>query len=339
MKPAVLGQTAPGLRSSERRVAVIGATGFGGAVAALLVHRHPSLELAAVTARGDAGKCHDELYPRYRVPLELEQFEPDAIAERADAALVAYPHGVAAPAVKALRERGLKVVDLSADFRLERERYERWYQPHAAPELLDGAVYGLTEAHREEIRDADLVAAPGCYPTAALLALWPLRERIADVVVDAKSGVSGAGRDATPTTHYVSVADNINPYKIEGHRHSAELEQELNGASYTFVPHLIPVDQGLLASCYVTTAEPLSADDLRELYEDAYGDEPFVELIDEPPSTADVRETNLCRVHATVVRERVLAFAAIDNLWKGAAGQAVQDLNLMLGLPETEGLK
>jgi N-acetyl-gamma-glutamyl-phosphate reductase len=137
----------------------------------------------------------------------------------------------------------------------------------------------------------------------------------------------------------VSVADNVNPYKIEGHRHSAELEQELpNGATYTFVPHLIPVDQGLLASCYVTTAEPLSEAELRELYESAYGDEPFVDLVDEPPSTADVRETNRCRVHVALAGERVLAFAAIDNLWKGAAGQAVQDLNLMLGLPETEGL-
>ena len=140
---------------------------------------------------------------------------------------MAYPHGAAAPAVKALRERGLKVVDLSADFRLDRERYERWYQQHEAPELLDEAVYGLTEAHREEIRGADLVAAPGCYSTAALLALWPLREHIDDVVVDAKSGVSGAGREATQTTHFVSVTENVQAYKVEGHRHAAELEQEL----------------------------------------------------------------------------------------------------------------
>jgi N-acetyl-gamma-glutamyl-phosphate reductase len=323
----------------EQRVAVIGASGFGGAVAAMLVQRHPSLELTAATARADAGRRHDELYPRYRVPLTLEEFDGDAVAERADAALVAYPHGAAAPVVKALRERGLKVVDLSADFRLERERYERWYQPHEAPELLDEAVYGLTEAHRDEIREAELVAAPGCYPTAALLALWPLRDRIRDVVVDAKSGVSGAGREASPTTHYVAVADNINPYKIDGHRHGAELEQELNGASYTFVPHLIPVDQGLLASCYVTTEEPLSESELREVYEGAYGAEPFIDVAEEPPSTADVRETNRCRVHVALVGDRVLAFAAIDNLWKGAAGQAVQDLNLMLGLPETEGLQ
>ncbi|HEV7846500.1 MAG TPA: N-acetyl-gamma-glutamyl-phosphate reductase, partial [Thermoleophilaceae bacterium] len=276
-------------------------------------------------------------YPRYRVPLALEEFDPDRIAERAQAAIVGYPHGAAAPAVKALRERGLKVVDLSADFRLDRDRYERWYQPHEAPELLDEAVYGLTEAHREEIRGADLVAAPGCYPTAALLALWPLREHIDDVVVDAKSGVSGAGREATQATHFVSVTENVQAYKVDGHRHAAELEQELNGARFTFVPHLVPVEQGLLASCYVSTA--LDEDAVRGLFQEAYEDEPFVELATEPPGTDDVRETNRCRIHVSVVGGRVIVLSAIDNLWKGAAGQAVQDLNLMLGLPETEGLE
>jgi N-acetyl-gamma-glutamyl-phosphate reductase len=318
-------------------VAVIGAAGYGGAVAAAILWRHPSLELTTVTARSDAGRRHDDLYPRYRVPLVLEDFDADAIAGRAQSAIVAYPHGAAAQAVKALRERGLKVVDLSADFRLDRERYERWYQAHAAPELLGDAVYGLTEAHRDEIANAELVAAPGCYPTAALLALWPLRDHIRDVVVDAKSGVSGAGREATQTTHFVSVTENIQAYKVEGHRHAAELEQELNGASFTFVPHLVPIEQGLLASCYVTTVLDEAA--VRGLFQDAYADEPFIDLVDEPPGTDEVRETNRCRIHVSVVGERVIALAAIDNLWKGAAGQAVQDLNLMLGLPETEGLE
>ena len=324
------------------RVAVIGAAGFGGALAASIVERHPSLELTAVTARADAGRRLDEVYPRHRVKRTLEEFDPDAIAERADSAVVGYPHGAAALAVKALRERGLKVVDLSADFRLDRERYERYYQPHDAPELLDGAVYGLTELHRDEIRDADLVAGPGCYPTAAILALHPLREVMADAIVDAKSGVSGAGRGATETTHFVSVAENVSAYKVEGHRHRAELEQELpDGARVTFTPHLLPIDQGLLASCYVTPKSELGVGDVRELFADAYDGEPFVELADSPPGVRDVRETNLCRIHATVepATGRVLVFAAIDNLWKGAAGQAVQDLNLMLGLPETEGLE
>ena len=323
------------------RVAVVGATGYAGALCAALTDRHPSLALVAVTARSEAGRRHDELYPRYGVELRLEEFEPERIAERAEAAFVAYPHGAAAAAVRELRRRGLKVVDLSADFRLDQDSYERWYREHDAPELIAEAVYGLTELHREEIRGAGLVAAPGCYPTAALLALAPLRAVAGDAVVDAKSGVSGAGREATQTTHFVSVAENVNPYKVEGHRHQAELERELDGMRITFIPHLLPIDQGLLASCYVTTERRLSAEELGELFRSAYQDEPFVELAPLPPGTRDVRETNRCRIHATLDPrgERVLVFAAIDNLWKGAAGQAVQDLNLMLGLPETEGLR
>jgi N-acetyl-gamma-glutamyl-phosphate reductase len=323
------------------RVAVCGASGFAGALCAALVTRHPGLELTLVTARSDAGKRLDQLYPRHRVPLVLEEFDADRVADHADAALIAYPHGAAAPAVKALRERGLKVVDLSADFRLDQGRYESYYQPHQAPELLEEAVYGLTELHREAIRGADLVAAPGCYPTAAVLALAPLRGRIRDAVVDAKSGVSGAGRDANSTTHFVSADENVNAYKVEGHRHRAELEQELgDGAPITFIPHLVPLDQGLLASCYVTTDEPLSADELRGLFEQAYGGEPFIELAESPPGVRDVRDTNICRIHATVepATGRTMVFAAIDNLWKGASGQALQDLNLMLGLDETAGL-
>ncbi|HEY1277171.1 MAG TPA: N-acetyl-gamma-glutamyl-phosphate reductase [Thermoleophilaceae bacterium] len=323
----------------RHQVAVVGATGFAGALCAALTARHPSLELTAVTARAEAGRRHSELYPRHGVDLVMEELDADALAERAGAAFVAYPHGAAAEAVRELRRRGLKVVDLSADFRLDQESYESWYREHGAPELIAEAVYGLTELHRDEIRSADLVAAPGCYPTAALLALAPLRGVADDAVVDAKSGVSGAGREASATTHFVSVTENVNPYKVDGHRHQAELEAELPGVRITFIPHLLPIDQGLLASCYVTPREPLTAAEVRALYEDAYGDEPFIELTDVPPGTSDVRETNRCRIHATVVGDRVVVFAAIDNLWKGAAGQAMQDLNLMLGLPETEGLR
>jgi N-acetyl-gamma-glutamyl-phosphate reductase len=323
----------------DHRAAVIGAAGFGGAVAAAILLRHPSIELTAVTARSDAGRRHDEIYPAYRVPLELETFDPDAVAERAGCALVAYPHKAAAPAVKSLRERGLKVVDLSADFRLDQAAYEHWYQPHEAPELLPESVYGLPEAHRDEIREAELVAGPGCNSTAAILALLPLKGRLEEAVVDIKTGVSGAGREATEETHFVSATDNVNPYKTEGHRHLAELEQELPGVHFSFVPHLLPIDQGLMASCYAKLAEPLDRDAVRELYASAYADEPFVEVLDAPPHTRDVRFTNRATVYVTVAGDRVLSFCAIDNLWKGAAGQAVQDLNLMLGLPETEGLE
>ncbi len=310
-------------------------------MAASIVDRHPSLELTALTARTDAGKRLRDVYPRHRVDLVMEEFDADRIADAADAVILGYPHKAAAPVVRELRARGLKVVDLSADFRLSRELYEREYQPHEAPELLGEAVYGLPElGHREAIAAADLVGSPGCYPTASLLGLWPLREVAADAIVDAKSGVSGAGRDPNASTHFVSVDENVVPYKVEGHRHRAELDQELPGLAVTFTPHLLPIDQGLLASCYVTPKAPLSGSELRELFQDAYGDEPFVELADAPPGVRDVRETNLCRIHATVepATGRVLVFAAIDNLWKGAAGQAVQCLNLMVGLPETAGL-
>jgi N-acetyl-gamma-glutamyl-phosphate reductase len=323
-----------------KRVAVVGAAGFGGAVAAAILDRHPTLRLTALTARSDAGKRLRDVYPRHRVDLTMDEFDADRIAEQADSAIVGYPHKAAAAAVEALRERGLKVVDLSADFRLSRELYEREYQPHEAPELLEQAVYGLTELHRDAIAGADLVGAPGCYPTASLLALWPLRDVAADAIVDAKSGVSGAGRDPSATTHFVSADENVTPYKVEGHRHRAELDQELPGFPITFTPHLLPLDQGLMASCYVTPKSPLTAEEVRDLFRAAYDGEPFVELAAAPPGVRDVRETNLCRIHATVepATGRVLVFAAIDNLWKGAAGQAVQDLNLMLGLPETEGL-
>ncbi|MEJ7789818.1 MAG: N-acetyl-gamma-glutamyl-phosphate reductase [Thermoleophilaceae bacterium] len=322
------------------QVAVLGAGGFGGALCASIVQRHPALELVAVTARSDAGKRHCDLYPRYGVDLVLEEPDPGGLAERAGAALVAYPHQAAAPAVAALREHGLKVVDLSADFRLDQARYEHWYQPHEAPELLGEAVYGLPEiGHREEIREANLVAGPGCNSTAALLALWPLREHLRDVVVDIKTGVSGAGREATHETHFVSATDNVSAYKTEGHRHSAELEQELGEqVGVTFVPHLLPIDQGLLATCYSITESDLSVESARALFEEAYVSEPFVSVVDAPPRTADVRHTNRARVFVTVTGQRVLSICAIDNLWKGAAGQAVQDLNLMLGLDETEGL-
>jgi N-acetyl-gamma-glutamyl-phosphate reductase len=323
----------------EHRVAVVGAGGFGGALCAHIVHNHPALELTALTARSDAGRRHDEVHARYRVPLPMEQFDADAIAERADAALVAYPHKAAALAVRDLRERGLKVVDLSADFRLDRARYEHWYQPHEAPELLDEAVYGLPEVHRDQIRAAELVAGPGCNSTAALLALLPLRGRIDEAAVDIKAGVSGAGREATEETHFVSVVDNVNAYKVEGHRHTAELEQELPGVHFSFVAHLLPIDQGILASCYARPSQPITAAEAQELFHDAYRNEPFVDVVADPPRTRDVRDTNRATVQVTVVNERVLAFCAIDNLWKGAAGQAVQDLNLMLGLPETEGLR
>jgi N-acetyl-gamma-glutamyl-phosphate reductase len=330
-------------------VSVFGAAGFTGALTARLLYRHPSLELRAVTARSDVGRRLDDLYPHHRVPLELEELDLDRHAE-VDAAVVAYPHGAAAPVVAELRERGVRVVDLSADFRLHDPAvYGRWYREHQAPELLGEAVYGLPELYREEIRGASLVANPGCYPTASLLALAPLARAgvVEDVVIDAKSGVSGAGRAATEKTHFVTVDENLNAYGVPRHRHIPEIEQELSvldpahpDVRITFIPHLVPLDQGELVSCYVTPAEPGASGSLEALYAEAYTEEPFVEMTTAPPGVRDVRETNICRisVHRDERTGRVIVFGAIDNLWKGAASQAVQNLNLMLGLPEDEGI-
>jgi N-acetyl-gamma-glutamyl-phosphate reductase len=329
--------------SEKTRVLVAGASGLTGALAARLVWNHPSLELAAVSARSDVGTRLDELHPRHRVPLTLEELDLDRL-EELDAAIVCYPHGASAPLVAELRGLGVQVVDLSADFRLrDLPTYELWYGTHGEPDLLQGAVYGLTELYRSAVREAELVANPGCYPTATVLALAPLAEAglVSEVVVSAASGVSGAGRGAAD---FVEAAENFSPYGVDAHRHYPEIAQELRelGANgpLTFVPHLLPIDQGLLASCFVTPSREVTADELRELYRERYDGEPFIELVDRPPGVRDVRETNHCRIHVAVDSggERILAFAAIDNLWKGAAGQAVQNLNLMLGLDEAEGL-
>jgi N-acetyl-gamma-glutamyl-phosphate reductase len=328
------------------RVSVFGGAGFAGALAARILHAHPRFELACVTTRSDVGRRLDELYPQHRVPLTLEELDLDRQAD-VEAAVVAYPHGAAASLVAELRHRGVRVVDLSADFRLrDTATYEEWYRAHEAPELLNEAVYGLPERYRDEIREAALVANPGCYPTATLLALAPLAEQglIEDVVIDAKSGVSGAGRAATGKTHFVTVDENVSPYGVTRHRHTPEIEQELAALGcevpITFIPHLLPLDQGELVSCYVTSKGALEGVDLPELYESFYAGEPFVELASSPPGVRDVRETNFCRifVHRDSRTGRALVFSAIDNLWKGAASQAVQNLNLMFGFPEGEGI-
>jgi N-acetyl-gamma-glutamyl-phosphate reductase len=327
------------------KAAVFGAAGYTGALSAKLLQRHPTFELRAVTARSDVGRALDDLYPHHRVGLVLEELDLDRHAD-VDAAIVAYPHGAALELVAQLRRRGVRVVDLSADFRLRDPAvYEEWYRPHPEVELLESAVYGLPERYRDQIRGADLVANPGCYPTATILALAPLARAglIADVVIDAKSGVSGSGRAATDKTHFVTVDENITAYGVPGHRHTPEIEQELAvlGAKLrvTFTPHLLPLDQGELVSCYVTVgdAEP---GDLQDLYRDAYEAEPFIELTRTPPGVRDVRETNICRIsaHRDARTGRVVVFAVIDNLWKGAASQAVQNLNVMFGLPEGEGI-
>lgn len=328
---------------AEKRILVAGASGYAGALAAELVDRHPALTLAAATSRSDAGKRLASLYPQYRCDAVLEELSLGDHGEL-DAAIVAYPHGASAPIVAALRADGVPVVDLSADFRLrDHSVYEQWYVPHVAPELLAGAVYGLPERNREQIKGAVLVANPGCYPTASVLALAPLAPFIADVVIDAKSGVSGAGREPSAVTHFVSVDENVKPYGVGHHRHMPEIDQELalagaDDLAVTFTPHLVPLDQGELVSCYVTLNEAVDVD---SLYAAAYANEQFVEVVDYVPGVREVRGTNLCRINVRIDERtgKAFVFAVIDNLWKGAASQALQNLNLMLGLPEQQGIE
>jgi N-acetyl-gamma-glutamyl-phosphate reductase len=327
-------------------VSVFGAGGYTGALAARLLYRHPSFELNAITGRSDVGRRLDDLYPYHRVPLTLEELDLDRHAH-VDAAVVAYPHGASAELVAELHGRGVRVVDLSADFRLrDAAVYGEWYREHPVPELLPAAVYGLPELYREQIRDAAIVANPGCYPTAAILALAPLARAgvVRDVVIDAKSGVSGAGRAATDATHFVTVDENVNAYGVPRHRHTPEIEQELAAlgadVKITFTPHLLPLDQGELVSCYVALCSEGGPRVDRAIYLAAYADEPFVEIAEAPVGVRAVRETNICRisVHNDERTGRVIVFGAIDNLWKGAASQAVQNLNLMFGLDEGEGI-
>jgi N-acetyl-gamma-glutamyl-phosphate reductase len=351
-RASLTGAPAQPVADGAPRVIVAGATGFAGALATHLLWRNPGFQLVAVTGRSEVGRPLDDLYPRYRVPLQIEALDLDAIGA-IDAAVVAYPHAAAAPTVGALRERGVRVVDLSADFRLSSlATYERWYGEHPRPDLLAQAVYGLTELHRERIATADLVANPGCYPTASLLGLAPLARAglIADVVIDAKQGISGAGRTFDETTHQSMAGENILPYKVAEHRHTPEIEEQLaplraaGGArdevAVLFQAHLVPLDQGELVDCYVTPTREVRDDELLELYLDAYRREPSVEVVAAPPGTRDVQETNFCRVFAKADPHsgKVVVLSAIDNLWKGTSSQAVQNLNVMFDRPELEGL-
>jgi len=337
------------------RILVAGATGAVGSLVAELLDAHPQVELAAITARdtdeaSPIGKTLREVYAEHRVDVRFTRIE-DHDLEDFDAAVVAIPPGPAAELVGQLRAAGLTVVDSCGDFRFgDVATYTNWYGPqygpHREPALIDEAVYGLPELKRAEIRSAKLIGNPGCYPTASILALSPLVQAglVADVVIDAKSGISGAGKRGGTAPGFVGNHDSMKPYGVPGHRHEPEIEEQLQGLGYegslSFVPHLIPIDQGELVSCYVTPARDVELDEVTALYEEAYGDEPFVEVASDLPKSRDVQRTNICRIHPVLDhdRTRIFVFATIDNLWKGGASQAVQNLNLALDLPEREGI-
>lgn len=341
---------------------IVGGSGYTGALLAELLLKHSSVKLAAVSSETLAGEPLQKHLPRLRSDLA---FCSQADLGGVDVAFLCTPHGDTAPIAKKLLDGGVKVVDLSADFRLDAATYSEWYGEHPYPEMLPG-VYGLTELHRDEVAGADLVANPGCYPTAALLALAPLKPLgLADVIIDAKSGVSGAGKSPKAATHYCSVDSDLVAYGVGTHRHYPEIAQgiaavtakdgwgstptgpgvrkpEGSGPSLTFTPHLVPLQRGISETIYVKPATwPLpSQAELMALYEEFYAGETFVEVCDAPPALKDVAGTNYCRVfpHVDERAGRILVISVIDNLMKGASGQAVQNMNVMLGLPEHEGL-
>jgi len=346
---------------SPIRVAIMGATGYVGAELVRLLDRHPAVSIVGLVGRGRDDEAIGKIHPHLASTLHLV----DADLPTADAVFLALPHGTSAELVPGIVEGGASAIDLGPDFRLrEPADYPRWYGfEHPHPELLSLAVYGLPELHRERLRGLEgepirIVGSPGCYPTATLLALAPLARAglIGDLVVDAKSGVSGAGREPRAELHFGEVNESIKPYGVGGHRHVAEIEQELaatatsagldaqanpGSAGVDFLPHLVPMNRGILSSCHVRPTRPVAQAELDDLYEAAYGDEPFVDVVDTAPATRHVHGSNFARVHVRLDSRtgRILAFGAIDNLVKGAAGQAIQAFNLVHGLPETLGLE
>ncbi|MBG0772767.1 N-acetyl-gamma-glutamyl-phosphate reductase [Oleidesulfovibrio alaskensis] len=344
-------------KAAPVRAGLVGATGYTGMELIRLLLGHHSMELVRVTSRAEAGKRLDDIYPftqgtRYG---GLAITEPDAedLAAACDIAFLAVPHGAAMEMAAQLHSRGLKVVDLSADFRLhDSDVYEQWYNTgHTRTEMLGQAVYGLPELYAEQTRNATLVANPGCYPTSVILGLYPaLKEGMIlpnGIVIDAKSGATGAGRKASVPSLFCEVHDSFRAYGIGTHRHTPEIEQELSaiaGAPLTvsFNPHLLPVNRGILSTIYTTLQHEMSADDVQAIYENAYADKPWVRVLPKGrlPALRNVRGTMYCDMALVVDprTHRLIIVSCIDNLCRGASGQALANANLMLGLPVNTGL-
>ncbi len=337
------------------KVAILGATGYTGSELVRLLHQHPGVELAFISSRGDAGSPYYRVHPQFyqAVGLALQPPALELIPDAVELIFCALPHGRSVEVVPALLDAGKQVIDLSADFRLrDPGLYEDWYGwTHAAPELLERAVYGLPEINREALSGAVLVANPGCFPTGALLALAPLAAAgvvdWASVVIDAKTGVSGAGRTARPAFHFPECAESVKAYRIGDHQHTPEIEQilgELSGGTVTlnFTPHLVPMIRGILSTVYLRLQGGGTPEQVARLFGEFYEGAPFVRLLpaEQLPETRYVRGSNCCDLGWRFDRRsgRLVIVSAIDNLVKGAAGQAVQNMNLMLGYSEESGL-
>lgn len=337
------------------KVGIVGGTGYTGVELLRLLALHPEVTLKSITSRSEMGRPVAEVFPSLRRLVDLEFSEPDlAELTRCDLVFFATPNGTAMKMARELLEIGVKVIDLAADFRLkDAQEWEHWYgEPHQCPDLLLEAVYGLPEMHRELIRSAQVLANPGCYPTATILGFLPLIEKdLVDstrLIVDAKSGVSGAGRGAKVANLLCETSESFKAYAVPGHRHQPEIRQALVAVSglpvgLTFVPHLVPMIRGIHATLYAEIKDKaLTQDALYQLYKDRYLEEPFVDVL-EPgahPETRSVKGSNVCRiaVHKPQNQDVVVVLSVIDNLVKGAAGQAVQNMNLMFGFDETAGL-
>jgi len=341
---------------TAKKIAVLGASGYTGADAVRLLSRHPHAEITVLTANTHAGKAMDAVFPHF-FPLDLPMLtEWESVDWRTlDAAVCALPHGTTQEIIATVLRANpaIKVLDMSADFRLrDMATYAQWYgHAHRAPELQDEAVYGLTEFYRSDIAAARLVACPGCYPTAALLALVPLVKAglidAHDLVIDAKSGVTGSGRGLKQASLLAEAGEGLSPYSVGTHRHAPEIEQEIGVAADTevtvnFTPHLIPMARGELCTCHVRLIGA-SADDLRAALDEAYRDEPFVHVAKKGvmPQTQNVRGSNHVQigVFADRIKGRAIVIVTLDNLVKGSAGQAIQNMNLIFGWPETTGLE
>jgi N-acetyl-gamma-glutamyl-phosphate reductase len=338
----------------KTRVGIIGATGYTGVELLRLLLHHPEVEVTALTSRKYAGIPIDQVFPSLMKHLRLkgEELDVDQISKKADFIFTAVPHKTAMDVVPLLHRQGKRIVDLSADFRFRNATiYEKWYQKHTSADLLPESVYGLPELHREKIRKAKIVGNPGCYPTGALIGLIPLVKKglisPENIVIDSKSGVSGAGRDVVLESLYCEVNEGVKAYKIFAHRHTPEIDQELSQlvqkeVNVTFVPHLIPMDRGILSTLYVNLLRKMKTEELLDAIQDFYREEPFIRVHPRGklPNTKGVRGSNLCDMGAVVNESegRAVIVTAIDNLVKGASGEAVQNMNIMLGFPETMGL-
>jgi N-acetyl-gamma-glutamyl-phosphate reductase len=337
------------------RVGIVGGTGYTGVELLRLLARHPQCEIAAITSRAEAGRPVAELFPNLRGHVDLAFQTPDeAGLKQCDLVFFATPNGVAMTQVSELLAAGVRVIDLAADFRIrDRALWEQWYgMEHAVPQLLGEAVYGLPEINREAVKQARLLANPGCYPTAVTLGFLPLiEEQLVDtgaLIADAKSGVSGAGRKASVAQLMGETGESFKAYAIPGHRHQPEIRQTLSRVAnkelgLTFVPHLVPMIRGIEATLYARLKQDTPLAELQRLFEQRYQDEPFVDVMPtgSHPETRSVRGANHCRiaVHRPLDGDMVVVTSVIDNLVKGAAGQAVQNMNLMFELPETDGLE